>query len=157
MKSSVSALLFLTFLWGGVVLGEPKKEKKSKLTVPIPVGHGASGIKIPCFDENGKLQMNFQIEAAERIDEKQLQMKALKLETFDEGGRQEMTVELPSSILDLTTRIISSSTTVFIRRSDFELSGESMRFNTVSRQGELTGKVKMLIYNLNEMSEPRRK
>lgn len=127
--------------------------KQVLLNVPIPIGQEASGVKIPYYDDKGKLRMNFQIEAAERISEVSLLMKALTLETYDDAGRVEMEVVLPRSVLDLKTRIISSDSPGTVSNSDFKLTGDALRFDTTSRRGDFTGKVKMLIYNINEMSK----
>lgn len=138
-----------------------KKEQKPasdgppppKFNVPIPLKRDAKGVKLPYFDTDGKLQMNFDIELATRIDNEHLQMKAAKLETYNADGALEMTVEIATSILDLNTRVITSDKPVTIRRTDFELTGENMTFDTQTRAGKLLGKVRMVIYNRSKMTE----
>ena len=97
--------------------------------------------------------MLFNIELATRIDNDHLKMKSAKMETYDADGKPEMTIEIPTSILDLNTRVVTSNQPVTIRRSDFELTGETMTFNTQTRAGKMVGKVRMLIYNRREMTE----
>jgi hypothetical protein len=118
------------------------------IDVPVLKGHDAKGLKIPYFDGDGKLQMTFDIGVASRLDENHIQMADLRIETFDAAGQPEMSIDLPASVLDLTTSVISTEKTVKIKRSDFELTGQTMQFNTKTRQGGLGGKVRMLIYNL---------
>ena len=65
-----------------------------------------------------------------------------------------MTIDLPKSVLDLNTRVITTDTNVTIKRSDFEITGRSMEFNTDTKRGRLAGDVRMLIYDLGE--EPDR-
>jgi lipopolysaccharide export system protein LptC len=48
--------------------------------------------------------------------------------------------------------VISAQTHVTINRADFELTGEAIEFNTQTKQGKLAGGVRMLIYDLEEMS-----
>ena len=133
-----------------------KQEKRtetgvSKMALPIPKGHDAKGLKIPYFDEvTGKLQMTFTIGVANRLDEDHVRMSALQVETFNADGEREMLIDLPTSILDLNTRVISTQERVTIKRSDFEITGQSMEFNTETKQGKLAGNVRMLIYNLDE-------
>jgi hypothetical protein len=79
-------------------------------------------------------------------------MKLVKMQTYDETGKMEMMIDLPSSSLDLTTRIVTSDEPVTIRRSDFEITGETMVFDTQTKSGKLAGKVKMLIFNLSDMT-----
>jgi hypothetical protein len=131
-----------------------------KLSVPLPVGQDSIDVTIPYKDTGtGKKTMNFKIGIGTRIDEDHLKMKNLQIETFDETGALEMTIALPGSVLDLNTRIISGNDTVTVKRSDFELTGKAMTFNTETRQGWVKGDVKMIIYDLSEEtgSEPAKK
>jgi Lipopolysaccharide-assembly, LptC-related len=122
-----------------------------KMSLPIPIGHDAKGLKIP-YSEAGKLQMIFTIGVANRLDENHLKMTDLRVETFNDDGEREMLIDLPRSVLDLNTHVISTKERATIRRSDFEITGESMQFNTETKQGKLAGNVRMLIYNLAEES-----
>jgi len=133
--------------------GKAEPEDK-KLSVPILKGHDTYGLKIPYTDAQGNLQMVFNIGQASRVDENRVSMKEMHLETFDDDGKPEMTIELPQSVLDLSTRIITTDTNVTIKRSDFEITGKSMKFNTETKQGTLSGNVRMLIYDLGEMEAP---
>jgi lipopolysaccharide export system protein LptC len=74
----------------------------------------------------------------------------LQVETFDEAGEKEMLITLPTSILDLNTRVLTSKSNVTIKRSDFEVTGDSMEFDTKTKNGRIEGRVRMLIYNLDE-------
>jgi len=127
----------------------------AKLSVPVPPGHDAKGLVIPYRDQNGVMQMRFTMDLGSRINEEQMAMKKLIIETFDATGNGEMTIDLPQSMLNLSTRVISTESGVMIKRSDFELSGQKMEFNTETRAGRVAGKVRMLIYNLeNETNSP---
>lgn len=134
---------------------KPKADEPAKeIDVPIPKDHDAIGLNIPYRDENGKLKMRFIIGVAKRIDEKHIEMSQLQVETFDEQGEREMSMDLPTSVLDVTTSVITAQKQVTIRREDFELTGETMTFNTKTKQGGLGGNVRMLIYNLeNEAAD----
>lgn len=141
---------------------DKKKKDKSgeadapKFNIPIPVGHNAEGVTLPYFDEQGKIQMNFKIESAMRADNDHLQMAKAEVETFDADGKSQMKIQMPRSVLDLNTKIITSDSPVTVERADFEVTGERMRFNTETRSGVLIGRVRMLIYNRDEMSEPKK-
>ncbi len=132
-----------------------KKRERDSFQVPIPVGHKAQGIKLPDYDENGLLRMNFEIGAAERISDETMEMSDLKIEMFGENGESEMMIELSRSLLDLNTRILSSTEPVTIHRNDIELTGSNMTFNTRTREGKFTGPVRMLIFNRNELDTPK--
>lgn len=144
---------------GALAKGEKGDKQKKKegakeadapaINIPIPPGHTAEGVVFPVF-EKGRLQMNFKMNEAKRLDNGHLQATALNIETFDEKGASEMTIDMPRSVLDLNTKIVTSDVPVTIRRADFEVTGETMTFNTETRQGRMIGKVRMLIFNRDE-------
>ena len=134
---------------------EPKSESTpvpekapGKISVPVPPGHDAKGLVIPIRNSDGVIQMRFTMEIGARTDLNHMDMTTLLIETFDEQGKPEMSVDLPRSMLNLETQIITTEAGVLIKRSDFELTGQKMEFNTETRAGHLEGKVRMLIYNL---------
>jgi len=129
--------------------GTGKPDNQRMHDIPVSPEHPAKGLKIPYFDNEGKLQMNFVIGIATRIDADHIDMSDMQVETFDEQQQHEMYIDLPTSILDLNTSIITTQKRVTIRREDFILVGETMEFNTKTKQGSLGGSVRMLIYNLD--------
>jgi lipopolysaccharide-assembly LptC-related protein len=125
--------------------------------VPIPPGHDARVVKLPYYDSSGKLQMIFEIGIAKRTDMYHLTMTHVNMETFDDAGKSDMKIDMKTSVLDLNTRIVVSKEPVTVRRSDFELWGETMKFNTLTRQGKMIGKVRMLIFNRESMTSDQSK
>ena len=82
-----------------------------------------------------------------------MELGELKIETYDEDSKPEMTIDLPVSQINLTTRVITTEKHVQITRDDFELTGDGMEFDTISKQGTIKGNVRMLIYNIaNEIN-----
>jgi hypothetical protein len=124
--------------------------KKKGLDIPVEKGHDSIGLSIPYFDSSGKRQMNFKIGVASRIDDNHINMKDLAVETFNEAGEHEMQIDLPTATLDTDTSVLTSKTHVTIRRSDFELTGDSVVFYTRTKQGGLGGNVHMVIFNLQD-------
>ncbi|MDB6149509.1 MAG: hypothetical protein JWQ44_957 [Chthoniobacter sp.] len=125
-------------------------KEDEKFSLPIPEGHDSKGLKIPYRDADGNLQMTFDIGVARRTDPDHVMMSKLIIETFDKKGLKEMTIDLPNSVLDLNTRVITTADGVVIKRTDFELAGKTMEFNTATKQGRLGGSVHMKIYNLDD-------
>jgi len=132
--------------------GKADKGNERMHDIPVAAEHPAKGLKIPYFDNDGKIQMMFVIGVATRLDADHIDMADMQVETFDEQGQHEMYIDLPTSILDLNTSVISTHKRVTIRREDFILTGESMEFNTKTKQGSLGGSVRMLIYNLDNQT-----
>jgi len=120
--------------------------------IPVSAEHPAKGLKIPYFDNEGKLQMIFVIGVATRLDADHINMADMEVETFDDQQQHEMYIDLPTSVLNLNTSVITTQKHVTIRREDFILTGETMEFNTKTKQGSLGGAVKMLIYNLDNQT-----
>lgn len=137
---------------GGLVPIDPTAPKpRAKLSLPLPKGQDSIGVTIPYNDNTGRKTMNFRIGVATRTDDDHVKMTKLVIETFnDETGAKEITIEMPTSALDLNTRIITGHDGVTIKRSDFEITGKNMEFNTETKQGRLAGDVRMVIHNLTD-------
>ena len=130
--------------------------KSTTLNVPIPVKQSASGVKFP-YIENGKLRMFFNVDVMFRTDQDHMQMTNARVETYDDNGKPDMTVLLPVSLLDLNSRIVTTSKPFLVRRNDFSLVGETLELDTMARQGKVTGKVKMIIYNFGDTDKQEHK
>lgn len=111
-----------------------------KIDLPIPVGEPVKGIKIPQYDENGKLTMNLIAETALKLDEKQVEFGKLKIE-FNDKEEKTITVEIPHSILDMESKMLVANSETLIHREDFEIIGQSAEFDTVGRSGTFKGRV----------------
>ncbi len=129
---------------------DKKKAAKepAKLAFPVPIGHDSKGLKLPSFGPDGKLKMVFNIGVGTRVDEENVNMQDTQVQTFGEDGSREMDIDLPTSSFNLKTRVISTKQRVVITRDDFELSGNTMEFDTETRAGRLGGGVKMVIFDL---------
>src|SRR5207244_1595185 len=72
---------------GGV---QNKKAGTEKLDLPVPKGQPQKGLKIPLYGLDGKLMMNFQIGVATWIDDENIKMGELRIETFKQSGDKEL-------------------------------------------------------------------
>ena len=112
--------------------------------LPVPVGMPVNGIKVPQYSEDGRRLMLFEAAIAKKVDEKRVEMESLKLEALDGEGRK-IFVELPQAVFNLESRILTGENSAKISREDFEITGDSIEFNTKTRFGTLRGNVKMVI------------
>jgi Lipopolysaccharide-assembly, LptC-related len=71
--------------------------------------------------------------------------------TYTPEGQPDLTIELSEAILNLNTRILSSNERSAIKRSDFNIVGDSVEFDTNSRVGKLVGNVKMVITSQSKL------
>jgi hypothetical protein len=130
----------------------PKAPPKLQFDV-LPTGQDSKKVVIPYADENGKKTMSFQIGVGRKIDENTVKMTNLLIEMYNDTGVREMSVAMPAATLDMPTRVIRGDQSVTIKRSDFEITGKEMEFNTDTRKGSLKGDVKMIIYDLSEETD----
>lgn len=130
-----------------------EQKQTSKLVIPLPKGQDSKGVTIPIPYADGRKNMIFKIGVGTRVDDNHVKMSDLLIETYSEAGAQEMTVAMPSSTLDLNTRMIAGDQGVKINRSDFQITGKNMEFDTEARKGWIEGDVKMVIYDLNAQTD----
>jgi hypothetical protein len=128
--------------------GEKKQAAQSEFDVPMPLNMPVKGIKIPHRNEAGKLIMTIEAEVATKLDEQHIEMENMKIESFDDDGKK-INIELPHSIFNLDTRILTGDKHAFIHREDFEVTGDSVEFNTKTRYAILRGKIRMVIQSAN--------
>ncbi len=120
--------------------------------VPLPIGHEAKGLVFPDIDEEGHLRGRFEAGTAMRVDQNHMEFHDLRITTFNDEQKQDLMVEMSQSTLDMDTRILSSPTVTRIRRTDFDVIGDRAEFDTVKRQGTISGHVKMTITDAQKFS-----
>jgi hypothetical protein len=119
--------------------------------VPLPIGHEAKGLVLPDIDENGHLRGRFVAGTARRVDQDHMQFRELNITTYTEDNQIDLQIAMADSVLDLNTRVLSSPQRTTIKRADFEIVGDTARFDTAARQGTITGNVKMVISDQSKL------
>jgi hypothetical protein len=119
--------------------------------VPLPIGHEAKGLVLPDIDENGHLRGRFVAGTARRVDQDHMQFRELNITTYTEDNQIDLQITMADSVLDLNTRVLSSPQRTTIRRADFEIVGDTARFDSAARQGTITGNVKMVISDQSKL------
>jgi len=143
------------------VSGQPKGRKKkggaspgeqSLTNIPLPIGHEAKGLVLPDFDGDGRLRGKFEAGTAHRIDQEHVGFQQLKITTYTPQSQTDLQIDMHTSVLDLKTRILSSQERTTIQRSDFNIAGDSVQFDTNSKTGRLIGNVKMVITDKSHLT-----
>jgi len=149
------------------VLGQSKGRKKrtgakaspsaspgeqSLTNIPLPIGHEAKGLVLPDFDANGHLRGRIEAGTAHRIDEEHVGFQILKITTYTPDNQSDLRIDMNTSVLDLKTRVLSSQERTTIQRSDFNIVGDSVQFDTNSRTARLIGNVKMVITDKSHLT-----
>ena len=158
---ATAAVLFFTFLSCAVLAGDktatPQTEVKTKpkarprpeegvTDVPIAAGHDAKGLVLPDFDLKGRLRGKLEAGITRRLDDEHIEFKEVKFTTFvPETEKPELEITMNSSVFNLKTQVLNSSERSMVKRSDFEISGDTMQFEMLTRKGTLAGNVKMVV------------
>jgi hypothetical protein len=125
---------------------------EQEIEIPVPEGLPVKGIKVPSYSPEGKLLMMLDAEQARKLDADRIEFENLKIDAYSEDDKK-IYVELPRSIFNLTTRILTSESRVLIRREDFELVGDAGEFYTKNRFAKILGNVKMTIFNTEDFNK----
>jgi hypothetical protein len=170
IASAVSALLLPIFLTCAVVAAEKKapksegksptpaanaapKKKPSRPTpqegikdVPIVPGRDAKGLVLPDFDLLGRMRGKLQAGITRRLDDQNIEFLGVKFTTFaPETETPDLEISMDKSVFNLKTQVLTSKVRSTVKRADFEVAGDSMKFEMVTRLGTLEGNVKMVV------------
>ena len=125
--------------------------EQSLTNIPLPIGHEAKGLVLPDFDSEGRMRGRFEAERARRLDEEHVAFHGLKITTYTPENNIDLTVEMSESVRDLKTRILSSKERATVTRSDFNIVGDAVQFDTNTRTGKMMGNVKMVITSQSQL------
>jgi hypothetical protein len=129
----------------------PQKKERPKpqegiTNVPIPTGHDAKGLVLPDFDPKGNLRGKLEAGVMKRLDDERVQFETVKFTTYNLEKQIEMEILMKTSIFNLKTQVLNSLERTTVKRADFEVSGDTMQFEMLTRLGTLTGNVKMVVH-----------
>lgn len=126
--------------------------EQSLTNIPLPIGHEAKGLVLPDFDADGHLRGKFEAGTAHRIDQEHVGFQHLKITTYTPEDQTDLKIDMSTSVLNLKTRVLSSKERTTIQRADFNITGDSVEFDTNSKTGHLVGNVKMVITDKSRLT-----
>jgi hypothetical protein len=161
ISSAFSAFLVLTLLTCAVFAAEkktpkpqatvaPKKERpkpeEGVRNVPIVIGHDAKGLVLPDFDLLGRMRGKLEAGVTRRLDDQNIEFDGVKFTTFvPDTQMPDLQILMKTSVFNLKTQVLTSQVRSTVKRSDFEIAGDTMKFEMLTRQGTLAGNVKMIV------------
>ena len=152
MNSVVKSLAVIGLV--GVLVATMQADDSSqghKIDLPVPIGHEVKGLRVPVRNEEGKMEMQFDMDTATRLDEQNVEMHTVTIQTYNQQtGKQDAKIELQTSMMNLDTNIITTKEPIRITREDFVVTADGGEFNSKTRQGKVVGNVHLVIYNRNE-------
>jgi hypothetical protein len=160
-SAASSAFLLLALLSCAALAGEkiarPEVEAKSKpkarpkpeegvTNIPIAAGHDAKGLVLPDYDLKGHLRGKLEAGVTKRLDDQRVEFRDVKFTTFTpETETPDLEIIMSTSVFNLKTQVLNSSERTTVKRSDFEITGDKMQFEMLTRKGTLAGNVKMVV------------
>ena len=123
-----------------------------KIVVPVPIGHEVKGLRIPVRNEEGKMEMQFDMESAKRINDQDIEMHTTTIQTYDQQtAKPDAKIELKIALMNLDTNVIKTSDPVRVSREDFVLTADGGEFNSKLRLGRVVGNIHLIIYNREKL------
>ncbi|HVF73042.1 MAG TPA: hypothetical protein VM940_15675 [Chthoniobacterales bacterium] len=123
----------------------PKPEEGVR-DVPLATGHDAKGLVLPDFDFLGRMRGKLQAGVTRRLDAENIEFLGVKFTTFvPETETPDLQISMDKSVFNLKTQVLSSNVRSTVKRADFEVAGDTMKFEMLTRQGTLAGNVKMTV------------
>jgi hypothetical protein len=152
MKSA-GKILVSVWLFGsvaGTVLADDNGQGR-RIDLPFPIGHDVKGLRVPVRNDQGKIDMQFDMESARRLDDQNVEMQTLTIQTYNQQTlKPDAKIDLETSTMNLDTEEITTKKPLRITREDFFLTADSGEFNSKTRHGTVFGNVHLVIYNRNK-------
>lgn len=150
MKSVVKTLSVIA-LAGSLMAARADNSEGRKIDLPVPIGHEVKGLRVPVRNVEGKMEMQFDMETATRLDDQNIEMNIATIQTYNQQtGKEDAKIDLKTSMMNLDTNVITTKEPVRITREDFTLTADGGEFNSKTRQGRVIGNIHLVIYNRDE-------
>lgn len=118
----------------------------------IPLGRRSRGVRIPSFDQ-GKPTSVISAGALIRVDDNRLFAEKLIIDLFGQKPEEDVRVDLKTGTYNMDHQILSSTERSRVSRSDFQIEGDGMVFDTKTSQGKMVGNVEMIIYDVKQLAK----
>ncbi len=140
----------------GKPAAQPEKVKETQglgsFGKVLPLGQKNIDVKIPSF-KDGKPDSLVRAGSMTRVDDSHMDMEKTDIRLYGETREGDLRVQLPVAVYDMGTQIMTSDVRSRISREDFQLEGDTLVFDTRSRQGKMTGHIHMIIYDAEKLSK----
>src|SRR5215471_11694177 len=138
--------VLLAGIAGLALADEPAQVRK--VEVPVPIGHEVKGLRVPVRNDEGKMEMQFDMESAKRLNDQDVEMHAATIQTYNQQTtKPDAKIELKIAVMNLETDVIKTTDPVRVSREDFVLTADGGEFNSKLRQGRVLGNVHLIIFD----------
>ena len=153
MKSAGKALavIWLFESVAATLLADDDIGQSRRIDLPVPIGHDVKGLRLPVRNDQGKVEMLFDMESARRLDDQNIEMHTVTIQTYNQQTfKPDAKIDMISSTMNLDTEVITTKEPLRITRDDFFLTADGGQFNSKTRQGTVFGNIHLVIYNRQE-------
>jgi hypothetical protein len=133
------------------LVADDNGNESRRIDLPVPIGHDVKGLHLPVRNDQGNMDMVFDVETARRIDDQNIHMETSVIQTYNQQTEKpDAKIYLKNSTMNLDTEVITTKEPVRVTRDDFVLTADSGEFNSKTRHGVVYGNIRLVIYNRNE-------
>jgi Lipopolysaccharide-assembly, LptC-related len=119
----------------------------------LPLGFINRQVHMPAFDAAGQPSSEMNANTLTRIDDEHLRAEQVRIHMHGKTAAEETHIQLPSAIYHLPEQTVRSGQRCTISRPTFQMSGDSLIFDTRSSTGSFSGRVRTYIYQ-QQSSQP---
>ena len=130
---------------------DPAEGGMSAFGKMIPLGFVNENVTVPSFNE-GRASSLLTAMTLTRLDESRLGAEGVVVEIYGKTPAENMRVDLKSAVYHMDEKILRSGERSRVARTDFEMEGDSMVFDTTQSIGSMKGRVRTLIFDTGAVS-----
>ena len=112
----------------------------------IPEGVKNLKVRIPGF-EAGRNTSLITAKAMTRVNPQEIFTEEMTIFLFHEQEKDNVRVDLRTGTYHMDTKLLTSNERSKVTRSDFQIEGDTMVFDTTTSQGKMAGRVHMIIHD----------
>jgi len=118
----------------------------------IPLGVESRGAVIPSFDVEGRRTSVITAEVIQRLDDERLYAEGLVVRLLNVDPAKSLRMDLRTAFYNMAGGILRSTERSKVSRTDFQIEGDTMVFDTAKNQGRMTGNIRMVIFDSSTLS-----
>ncbi|MEZ5386544.1 MAG: hypothetical protein R3F13_13610 [Prosthecobacter sp.] len=118
----------------------------------IPLGAESRGAVIPSFDDQGRRSSLITADVIRRIDDERIYAEGLVVEMLNADPSKDLRMDLRTAFFQMATGVLRSTERSRVSRTDFQIEGDNLVFDTNKNQGRMTGNIRMVIFDSGTLS-----
>jgi len=112
----------------------------------LPLNEKNIDVKIPSF-KDGRPSSLLRAGSMTRVDDENMELEKTDIRLYGEVQDKDVRVQLVTGVYNMPSQVLSSDQRSRVSRTDFQIEGDSMIFDTRTQQGKLVGNVRMTIFD----------